>query len=304
MRNRIIHLIAETARYDPTVLFLTGDLGFSVVEPLQKLLGPRFLNAGVAEANMISMASTLAACGFRTFAYSITPFITARCYEQIRNDLCYPKRPVKLIGIGAGFAYGTLGPTHHALEDANILAALPNMVLISPGTMGELERGYTLTLNLDLPVYFRLGRDTAPDSGPAEFTLNEGVRIVREGSKINLVTSGTLLGETLLAAERLDQDGFSAHVLSIPVLSPFPQQALAARLIGGPVISVFEGFPHNPLESGLMTTLLAMGHSAGFRALHAPCAFAAIVGKSDSLRTHARLDAMAIEATAHQLLET
>src|SRR5438477_619578 len=127
MRARLMELISGHARQDSNVLFLTGDLGFSVVEPLQKELGARFINAGVAEANMITMASALAA------------FITTRCYEQIRNDICHHRRAVLLVGVGAGLSYGSLGSSHHSLEDAAIMATLPSLTVASPANEAELS---------------------------------------------------------------------------------------------------------------------------------------------------------------------
>src|SRR5947209_12818779 len=131
MRARLMELISAHALSDPNVLFMTGDLGFSVVEPLQAKLGPRFINSGVAEANMMTMASALAACGFRPYAYTIAPFITTRCYEQIRNDVCFHRRAVLIVGVGAGLSYGSLGPSHHSLEDTTIMATLPAMAIAS-----------------------------------------------------------------------------------------------------------------------------------------------------------------------------
>ena len=149
MRNHLVGLIGEAARSQPDILFLTADLGFSVVEPLQESMGPRFINAGIAEANMITMAASLSFCGFQPYVYSITPFITARCYEQIRNDVCYHGAPVRLIGTAAGFSYGTLGPTHHALEDATIMATLPGMTVFSPATISELDRLFALSSGIE-----------------------------------------------------------------------------------------------------------------------------------------------------------
>src|SRR5437763_12461469 len=137
MRARLMELISGHARQDSNVLFLTGDLGFSVVEPLQKELGARFINAGVAEANMITMASALAACRFRPYAYTIAPFITTRCYKQIRNDICHHRRAVLLVGVGAGLSYGSLGSSHHSLEDATIMAALPSLAVASPANASK-----------------------------------------------------------------------------------------------------------------------------------------------------------------------
>src|SRR5579872_3439159 len=126
MRNAFCEaMIAQSA--DPDYLFLTGDLGFKALEPLRQVLGPRFINAGVAEQNMVSVAAGLASQGLKPWAYSIAPFIYARPLEQIRNDVCLHRLPVKLVGNGGGYAYGVMGGSHHAIEDYGILLSLLNM---------------------------------------------------------------------------------------------------------------------------------------------------------------------------------
>src|SRR6185369_242613 len=128
MRNEFCEAMVALAP-QPDFVFLTGDLGFKALEPLQQAAGPRFLNAGVAEQNMVSVAAGLAEEGFKPWAYSIAPFLYARPLEQIRNDLCLHRLPVKLVGNGGGYAYGVMGATHHALEDIGALRVLPNMGL-------------------------------------------------------------------------------------------------------------------------------------------------------------------------------
>src|ERR1700690_222647 len=113
-------------------VFLTGDLGFMALEPLREHLGKSFINAGVAEQNMISVAAGLAACGLETWAYSIAPFCYARPFEQIRNDIAFHNLPVNLIGNGGGYGYGVMGPTHHAIEDYGVLLTLPNFAVFVP----------------------------------------------------------------------------------------------------------------------------------------------------------------------------
>jgi transketolase len=116
----------------PEMMFLTGDLGFMALEPLQAAMGPRFINAGVSEQNMISVAAGMARQGFEVWAYSIAPFCYARPFEQIRNDVTFHKLPVKLVGNGGGYGYGVMGPTHHAIEDYGVLLCLPNMAVYAP----------------------------------------------------------------------------------------------------------------------------------------------------------------------------
>ncbi len=146
----------------PDFVFLTGDLGFNALEPLQKAAGDRFINAGVAEQNMVSVAAGLAGTGLKPWAYSIAPFIFARPLEQIRNDVCLHDLPVKLVGNGGGYAYGVMGASHHAIEDYGILLSLQNMHVFVPAFGSDIAPLVEKLLALPHPAYLRLGRDEKP----------------------------------------------------------------------------------------------------------------------------------------------
>jgi transketolase len=147
---------------DPRFVFLTGDLGYGALEALQAAAGPRFINAGVAEQNMIGVAAGLAHSGFKPWAYSIAPFVYARPYEQIRNDICLHNLGVRLIGNGGGYGYGVMGATHHALEDYGALLCLQNMHVVVPAFDEDVEALIPRMAAFDRPVYIRLGRDERP----------------------------------------------------------------------------------------------------------------------------------------------
>lgn len=306
MRNHLVKLIEQSACDDESVVFLTGDLGFSVVESLQERLGPRFVNAGVSEANMMTMAAALSACGFRPYVYSIAPFVTMRCFEQIRNDVCYHHRRVRIVGVGAGFAYGNLGPSHHALEDAQILSALPNMMVLSPGSIDELEQLYHLTYEVPDAVYFRLGKDRGADVRAGSLTLAAPVSQPREGGDANLIVAGNLLSAAIEAADRLkDGHKIAVSVLSVPIVHPFPAQAVADRLNPGPVAVLYEGYDHNPLAQGVANMLLdgrKVGNPRPFRSLHAQRSFPKQVGGQDWLRAASGLDAGHIASAIRDLV--
>lgn len=302
MRNRIIELIEADAAGDPSVVFLTGDLGFSVVEPLQAALGDRFVNMGVAEANMISVAASLAAVGLRPFAYSITPFITSRCFEQIRNDLAYQRRAARLIGVGSGFSYGTLGPSHHGLEDAAIMASLPDVVVANPGNVAELDRCYAALREDARPVYFRIARESGSPYAVPMFAPERAAYEARAGADVILVASGVSVSECLLVADELARNGIDASVVSVPILHPFPKEALGALLGGAPVVCVFEGYRGNPLSLGVMEVILEQGRANAFLDLVAPQSFPHLVGNTEALRRRAGLDAASIAAAARRLL--
>src|SRR5215211_4515749 len=132
MRNAFLNELFELAQQDDRITFITGDLGYTVVENFKEALPKQFLNAGVAEANMTSLAAGMALSGKIVFTYSIANFPTLRCLEQIRNDVCYHQANVKIVAVGGGMAYGPQGYTHHGVEDLAILRALPNLAVVAP----------------------------------------------------------------------------------------------------------------------------------------------------------------------------
>lgn len=153
-------LVVRSAK--PEMVFLTGDLGFMALEPLQQSMGSRFINAGVAEQNMISVAAGLARQDFEVWVYSIAPFCYARPFEQIRNDIAFHGLPVKLIGNGGGYGYGVMGPTHHAIEDYGVLLALPNMSVYVPVFDEDMDAVIARAGASDHPAYIRMGRGEPP----------------------------------------------------------------------------------------------------------------------------------------------
>ncbi len=146
----------------PEFVFLTGDLGFMALEPIKQAAGPRFINAGVAEQNMVSVAAGLARTGFKPWVYSIAPFVYARPFEQIRNDVCHHKLPVCLVGNGGGYAYGVMGGTHHALEDYGALLTLPYLTAYIPAFAEDVPAAIARVDAAGRPAYLRLGRDEKP----------------------------------------------------------------------------------------------------------------------------------------------
>ena len=162
MRNTFADTLTDCAAAHKGIMLLTGDLGFSVLEKFRAAFPDRFLNMGISEANMIGAASGLALSGMKPYAYSIIPFATMRCYEQIRNDVCYQNADVKIVGVGSGLAYATLGPTHHAREDVAIMGSLPNMTVVCPGDPIEAELLTRESVHHQGPMYLRLGKGKDP----------------------------------------------------------------------------------------------------------------------------------------------
>jgi transketolase len=158
-------LVRETGR--PEFVFLTGDLGFRALEPLRDALGPRFFNAGVAEQNMVGVAAGLARAGLRPWVYSIAPFLYARPFEQIRNDLCLHRLGAVLVGNGGGYGYGVMGATHHALEDYGALLTLPSLRAYVPAFDSDVASLVPQLFRVDHPAYLRLGVAEMPAGAAA-----------------------------------------------------------------------------------------------------------------------------------------
>lgn len=158
MRTNFINQLIEEARHNDKIFLLVGDLGYHVVEPFEKEFPDRFLNVGIAEQNMTGIAAGLALSGYNVYTYSIGNFPTLRCLEQIRNDVAYHKANVKIVSVGAGYAYGSLGATHQATEEIGALRVIPNMVVATPGDPIEARAISKLSTSYDGPMYIRLGK--------------------------------------------------------------------------------------------------------------------------------------------------
>jgi transketolase len=187
----------------PEFVFLTGDLGYKALEPLRDALGPRFINAGVSEQNMVSVAAGLARSGLRPWTYSIAPFLYARPFEQIRNDVCFHNLPVILVGNGGGYGYGVMGSSHHALEDYGCLLTLPHMRAFVPAFDSDVRTMIPALMQCDGPVYLRLGLSeepqgwTVPEYAPWRKLLSGGGSV--------LAGVGPLLGGMLTALQQLEE---------------------------------------------------------------------------------------------------
>lgn len=195
-------MVAEAGR--PDLVFLTGDLGFMALEPLRDALGQRFINAGVAEQNMVGVAAGLARSSLRSWTYSIAPFTYARPFEQIRNDVCLHALPVVMVGNGGGYGYGVMGATHHALEDYGALLTLNSLRAYVPAFDGDIRPVVSRLMETSHPAYLRLGLDEAPkDYGAPAYAA---WRQLVHGSGWSILACGPLVGGLVAAIQQLPTD--------------------------------------------------------------------------------------------------
>jgi transketolase len=238
----------------PEFVFLTGDLGFMALEPLREAMGPRFINAGVAEQNMVGVSAGLARSGFRPWAYSIAPFLYARPFEQIRNDVCLHNLPVVLVGNGGGYGYGVMGSTHHALEDYGMLLTLPNMRAYIPAFDSDVRCMIQQLIAVEHPAYLRLGYSEQPSwLSPGPYAA---WRRILPGDGPTVVLVGPVAGAALDAIRQSGLNADSWLVCELPIHRP-PPEFLSSVRNSGYLLVVEEHVPGGGFGQMIACELLA-----------------------------------------------
>lgn len=226
MRNAFINTVIDVCKSRDDIFVLSGDAGLGVFDQFKEEYPDRFRNMGVAEQNTISFAAGLALTGYKVFVYNIIPFVLYRCYEQVRNDICYQELPVVLVGIGSGVTYAPQGMSHYSVEDLGLVQTLPNLVTISPMDPVEAQAAARYALDCTRPVYVRLakrGETTFHDGNVADITAPQ---IVRDGGGTALVFHGSISGEVMAAYEILKSKGYAPLVVSVPTIQPLDVASL------------------------------------------------------------------------------
>ncbi len=261
MRNAFAKAVTELSDIYPELVMLAGDIGNRLFDDLKEKYPNRFINCGVAEANMTGVAAGLAASGMRPITYTITPFNTVRCLEQIRVDVCYPNLPVIIVGTGAGLSYAGLGATHHSMEDIALLRTLPNMHVVCPADPVEVRLAVADALRLGAPTYIRLGKKGEPTVHHIEpyFEIGKGISL-RDGDDVALVSIGNMLPEAMVTAERLFLNGISAQVISLHTVKPLDQLLLTNLFANKKLVIVLE---EHALIGGASSAILEWGCDQG-----------------------------------------
>jgi transketolase len=241
MRNAFADEITKLGAADTRIVLLSGDIGNKLFDKYKEHADGRFFNCGVAEANMMSVAAGMALCGLRPVIYTITPFTTTRCFEQIRVGACYHKAPVIIVGTGSGLSYAELGPTHHSCEDMAILRALPEMTVMAPADALELRCALRAALEHNGPVYMRIGKKGEPNIHADEPELRIGKAItVRQGTDVCLIGTGVMTAIALDAAKLLETQGISARVESFHTVKPLDEGTLEEVFGAFPIVATIE----------------------------------------------------------------
>lgn len=293
MRTAFINQLLEEARHNERVCLVVGDLGYHVVEPFAEEFPDRFINAGIAEQNMAGMAAGLAMTGYNVYIYSIGNFPTLRCLEQIRNDVAYHKANVKVVSVGAGYAYGSLGATHQATEDIGALRTIPNMVVCTPGDPVEARAIATLSANYEGPMYIRLGKageTIAHTEEKLDLQIGDIVPVMqKDGNKKAVIACGNILAS---AKKQIESEQLPYDLYSVPFVKPLNKECLqdiAARYPDG-LITIEEHQRSCGMGSAIVEQLndmFAAGEIANYpmvQRIAIPDEFVGVVGNQNYLR--------------------
>lgn len=302
MRDTFVKTLVELAKENKNIELVTGDLGFGVLKPYWEAVPNQFTNAGIAEQNMTALAAGMALEGKSVFTYSIGNFPTLRCVEQIRNDCCYHNANVKIVCVGGGFVYGSLGMSHHATEDIAIMRALPDMVVLAPGDLTEAEAATKAIAEYNGTCYLRLGRggEKRIHEKIENFQIGKAIK-VKDGTKVAIFSTGAIFEEVEEAVALLKEKGIDPEVYTFPTVKPIDRKVIldAAEkfdliatieehnVVGGFGSAVAEVMAENPQNAKLLKIGLEDTYSSK-------------VGSQKYLRSEFQIDAKGI---ANKILE-
>ncbi len=305
MRDAFVRGLLREMEQDARIVLITGDLGFGVLRPVKERFPDRLINAGIAEQSMVGMAAGLAATGRKVVVYSIGNFPTLRPLEQIRNDCAYHGANVKIVCVGGGFVYGSLGMSHHATEDLAVMRAIPGITCFTPGDPVETETVVPVMFRTEGTCYLRLGRGNEPvahKEREIKWTFPEAIRL-REGKDIAILSAGGILTEAVRASETLAERGISAEIYSFPCMKPLDRQRildLSRRF--DVMITIEEGNITGGFGSAVCETAAEAGGRSRVYRMGLKDQFTTVVGDQTYLRHVYEMDAEAIAKKAEELV--
>jgi len=284
----MIRCLEELAESDPNLMLVTGDLGFGVLTRFSERFPRQYLNAGVAEQNMTGLAVGMALEGKTVFTYSIGNFPTLRCLEQIRNDACYHSANVKIVCIGGGFTYGSLGISHHATEDLAILRALPDITVIAPGDPVETAAATRAVYETPGTCYLRLGRGGEPrvHLGPIDFRVGKAIRLF-EGEDVAILSTGGILKVACSAREKLEVSGMKVGLFSMHTVKPIDRDLVMELACTVRLIVTLEEHTVIGGLGGAVAEIIAQmpGPKANLEVIGLRDCFTSVVGDQEYLRS-------------------
>jgi len=305
MRDAMTRVLCDLATHDQNLVLVTGDLGFGVLNEFQERFPKQYINAGVAEQNMTGLATGMALSGKTVFTYSIGNFPTLRCLEQIRNDACYHNANVKIIAIGGGFTYGSLGISHHATEDLAILRALPDITLMAPGDPLEAAAATRLVYETPGACYLRLGRGGEPSVHKElkSIVLGKALKIC-DGKDIAIISTGGILKNAYEARNLLCEQGHNVALFSMHTMKPFDKELIESLVSTFKyIVTVEEHTVVGGLGSAVAEVMAQLpSQRARLKIIGLQDCFSSVVGDQEYLRGVYGLSVKAIVDTVEKII--
>ncbi len=270
--------LTQLAREDKAICLVTPDMGYSILDCFEKEFPDRFFNVGIAEQNAVSVAAGLALSGKKPYVYSIIPFVTMRCFEQIRVDVAYMNTNVKLVGVGAGFEYGSAGYTHQGVEDLSVMRCLPNMIVCAAGDNREMEEIVKLSTQIKTPMYMRIGRHNKGIFNHGTISIGKA-SVLEEGQDIALIGTSNMMPDVVAYAKKLKAQGRKPYVISMHTIKPIDQELIASLINKGVEINTFEEHTIiGGLGSAVAEVIAESGKAVTFKRYAIPDRFSHYVG--------------------------
>lgn len=286
MRKTFINTLVELARKDERIFLITPDIGYSVLEVFMNEFPHRSLNVGVAEQNAIGIAAGMALNGLIPYVYTINPFVCMRPFEQIRVDVAYMNTNVRIVGVGAGFSYGSAGATHHSIEDIAIMRALPNMTVVCPGDPWEVSEALKASVDYKGPMFFRLGKQGEPiiNNPKSKFRIGKANK-VRSGKDLHLISTSNTLEIANNVCEILNAKKINAGLLSMHTIKPFDSKAVIDLLkTKKPIFTIEEHNIIGGLGSAVSEVIAESGFNPLFKRFGVNDKYSHYVGSHDFIR--------------------
>jgi transketolase len=304
MRNAFADEITKIAESDPRVVLLSGDIGNRLFDKLKAQSPLQFMNCGVAEANMMGVAAGMGLSGLRPVVYTITPFTTTRCLEQIRVDVAYHESPVVIVGTGSGLSYASLGPTHHSLEDFAIFRAIPNLQILAPWDATSLRALLKQAIQAGKPTYMRIGKKGEVDLTQSAKVPGIGAALtVRKGADCCILAVGTIANEAMIAAKQLESRGIQAEVVLVHTVKPTPtllfEDVLARHKA---VVSIEEHSRIGGFGESLLSFAFSQSSRSKIEVLGTGDHFMPMVGSQDYARRHFQIAGSSVSDAAVRAL--
>lgn len=304
MRNNLVKVICEYAKENKDLMLVTADLGFNVLNPLFENFPKQYVNAGISEQNMTSVAAGLALSHKKVFTYSIGSFSTLRCLEQIRNDICYHNADVKIVALAAGFAYGSLGMSHHATEDIACMKVMPHITVFSPCDPIETRLVTKAAIEMNTPVYIRLGRGGEPNIHQGEFEFEVGKAYkLHDGLDACILSTGAITKEAMDAVLELENENIHVSLYSFPTIKPLDEELLInLSKKFNKIITLEEHQIYGGFASSIADAITDNNLNAKLYRLGMSDEFTSVVGSTEYLRHYYQMDKDAVIAKVKEIL--